>query len=128
MCVITVQSTNNVKCTRCVKVISSPSFVKLSFDTDSTKWRELVPRQRIGDCSEIHVLRFGLCAQPLSRHQTFLQADVLISVFREVSLNTVLAKIHTSLVSFYPSLSFNKMNLVKPVHASDNFLSPSTLQ
>ena len=30
----------------------------------------------------------------------------------------------------YPSggLSFNKMNLVKPVHASDNSFSPSTLQ
>ena len=30
----------------------------------------------------------------------------------------------------YPSggLSFNKMNLVKPVHASDNSLSPSTFQ
>ena len=30
----------------------------------------------------------------------------------------------------YPSrgLSFNKMNLLKPVHASDNFLSPSTFQ
>ena len=30
----------------------------------------------------------------------------------------------------YPSggLSFNKINLVKPVHASDNSLSPSTFQ
>ena len=26
------------------------------------EWRELVPRQRVGDCSEIHVLRWGLCA------------------------------------------------------------------
>ena len=36
---------------------SSPSPVKFWFDTDSTEWRELVPRKRIGDCSEIHVLR-----------------------------------------------------------------------
>ena len=35
-----------------------------------------------------------------------------------------------SLDHVYPSggLSLNKMNLVKPVHASDNSFSPSTLQ
>ena len=52
-------------------VNSSPSPVKFWFDTDSTEWRELVPRQRIGDCSEIHVLGWGLCALLLSSHHTF---------------------------------------------------------
>ena len=36
---------------------SSLSPVKFWFDTDSIEWRDLVPRQRVGDCSEIHVLR-----------------------------------------------------------------------
>ena len=36
--------------------------MKFWYDTDSTEWRELVPRQRIGDCSEIHVLCWGSCS------------------------------------------------------------------
>ena len=40
--------------------------MKFWFDTDSTEWRELVPRQRIGDCSKIHVLGLGLFALLLS--------------------------------------------------------------
>ena len=39
---------------------SSPSLVKFWFYTDkivSIEWRDLVPRQRIGDCSGIHFLR-----------------------------------------------------------------------
>ena len=54
---------------------SSPSPVKFWFDTDSTEWRELVPRQRIGDCSEIHVLRWWLCALLLSSHHSFPFAE-----------------------------------------------------
>ena len=38
-------------------------------------WRELVPRQRIGDCSEIHILRKGFCALLLPSHHTFLFAE-----------------------------------------------------
>ena len=45
------------------------------FDTDSTEGLHLVPRQRIGDCSEIHVLRWGFCALLLSSHQTFLLTE-----------------------------------------------------
>ena len=44
-------------------VNSSPSLRSCMFCTDTTEWRELVPRQCKGDCSEIHMLRWGfLCS------------------------------------------------------------------
>ena len=51
--------------------------------TDSTEWRELVPRQRIGDCSEIHVLRWGLCCCQVTI--LFCSQNRSLLVFAEVS-------------------------------------------
>ena len=64
--------------------------MKFGFDTDSIEWRELVPRQRIGDCSEIHVLRGGCCALLLSSHKLFCSQNRFPLVFAEASMNTVL--------------------------------------
>ena len=55
----------------------SRNFRKLfSVSCEVFEWQDLVPRQRTGDCLEIHLPRWGLCDQPLSSHQTFLP-DVL---------------------------------------------------
>ena len=110
-------------------VNSSPSPVKFWFYTDkivSTEWRNLVPRRRTSDCSEIHFLRWGFCALLLSSHQIFLlvgkrsliassarnprnfgsQAFVAISVFAEVSFNTVLPFLYPPLLKHHhPNLS-----------------------
>ena len=91
-------------------VDSSPSLVKFWFYTDkivSTGWQDLVPRQRICDCSgstliEDFVIRCfqianfyctrntSLTAPSARTPRNFgLQAYVAISVYREVSINTV---------------------------------------
>ena len=67
-------------------VNSSPSPVKFWFDTDSTEWRELVPRQRIGDCSEIH----ALCSAVIKSPYFSCSQNGSLSVFEEVSMDTVL--------------------------------------
>ena len=55
----------------------SRNFRKLfSVSCEVFEWQDLVPRQRTGDCLEIHLPCWGLCDQPLSSHQTFLP-DVL---------------------------------------------------
>ena len=59
-------------------VNSSPSPEKFLFGTDKTesiKWQDLAPRQRIGDCSEIHLPHSGFCDLPLSSPQTFLLVE-----------------------------------------------------
>ena len=63
---------------------SCPSPVKSLCCTDkieSIEWQDLVPRQRTGDCFEIHLPHWGLCDQPLSGHQTLL-LEVLLSPVR----------------------------------------------
>ena len=91
---------------------SFPSPEKFSFCTDkieSIEWQDLVPRQRIGECFDIHLPRGGLCDLLLSSYQTFplevllrqcvfckepllfcFATDIAISIFKEVSENTVL--------------------------------------
>ena len=55
----------------------SRNFRKLfSVSCEVFEWHDLVPRQRTGDCLEIHLPCWRLCDQPLSSHQTFLP-DVL---------------------------------------------------
>ena len=54
---------------------SFPAPEKFLFCTDkmeSIEWPDLVPRLRIGDCFEIHLLHWGLCDLLYSSHQTFL--------------------------------------------------------
>ena len=56
-------------------VDSSPSPANFCFHTDkivSIEWRDVVPRQRTGDCSGIHFLRSVPCDLLLSNHQHFL--------------------------------------------------------
>ena len=70
-------------------VNSSPSPVLFWSYTDSIEWRELVPRQRTGDCSEIRPsLRIVLCCC----HVTILFSAQNRSLlfFAEVSVNTML--------------------------------------
>ena len=89
---------------------------EFSFCTDkseSIKWVDLEPRQRIGDCFEIHFPRWGFGDLLFSSHQTFLLeaqrrqcvlckeplsfwfANILrISIFWEACVNTVLPGYH----------------------------------
>ena len=98
-------------------VSSFPFPEKFLFCTDrivSTEWRDLVPRQWTGDCSEIHFLRWGLCDLLLKTHHCMRYdftstssargpsnfsplVDLANTVFREVRLKTVIAQYHSSL-------------------------------
>ena len=73
-------------------VNSFPSPEKFLFGTDkseSIEWQDLAPRQRIGDCSEIHLPRWGFCDLPLSSPQTspvpLLQEFLVILVLEHTS-------------------------------------------
>ena len=62
-------------------VNSSPSPEKFLFGTEKTEsreWQDLAPRQRIGDCSEIHLPHSGFCDLPLSSPQTFLLVEKML--------------------------------------------------
>ena len=94
-------------------------LVKSCFCTDmpgSIGWLDPVPRLRIDDCFEIRNCRLGPCDLLLSSHQNFSTkygsaiassawgpcnfsplTDLAISVFREMSINTVFTQILTSL-------------------------------
>ena len=94
--------------------------MKFCFRTDtrgSIEWLDPAPRLHIGDCFEIRNCRLGPCGLLLSSHQKFVSSrygfaiassawdpcnfgpftDLAISVFREMSMNTVLTQILTSL-------------------------------
>ena len=82
--------------------------MKFWFDTDPTEWRELVPRQRIGDCSEIHILhaRFLCSAVVKSPYFSDRRMD-LFWFFPEVTMNTVLPFFMSPLLKRHlPSLSW----------------------
>ena len=60
---------------------------------DPLGWPSIAPRLHIDDCFEIHNLHWELCDLLLSCHQNFGSlADLAISVFREMSINTVFTK------------------------------------
>ena len=94
-------------------------FVKFYFCTDtpgSIEWLDPAPRLHIDDCFEIRNCRLGPCDLLLSSHQNSQHevrlrhcvfcmgpcnfgpfTDLAISVFREMSINTVFTQILTSL-------------------------------
>ena len=96
-------------------------LVKFYFCTDtpgSIEWLDPAPRLHIDDCFEIRNCRLGPCDLLLSSHQNLRLeygfaiassawgpcnfgpfTDLAISVFREMSINTVLTQILTSLCS-----------------------------
>ena len=93
-------------------------LVKFLFCTDkieSIELLSLVPQLHVGDCFEIHFHRWEFCDLLLSSHQKFCAkydstntssarnpcnfgplTDLAISVFREMSLNTVITRYHSS--------------------------------
>ena len=87
------------KTARETSLSSFPSREKFVFYTDkieSIEWQDLVPRQHIDDCFEIHLPHWGLCDLLLSSHQTFsargtaspvrlLQGALVILVLLQIS-------------------------------------------
>ena len=58
-----------------IKINFFPCHVQTLYSKDkieSVEWQDLAPRQRTGDCLQIHVPHWGLCDLPLSCNQTFL--------------------------------------------------------
>ena len=100
----------------CKLLVLPAKFLFCTDMTGSFAWPIPAPRLHIGDCFKIHNFHCEFCDLLLSSHQHFLHevwlrqcvfctgptcnfgplADLAMSVFRDVSINTVFTQIHTS--------------------------------